>query len=96
MAEGFGGGMGGLMGTCGAVNAMSMAAGLSNSCKDLQACSTKPDTIKKVRQMAKEFEEKNKSLICRELKGIDTGTPLRSCPGCIEDAVRIIGEHLCI
>ena len=73
-----------------------MVSGLvEQACKSLQLLE-RPDTIKKVRQMAKEFEEKNKSLICRELKGIDTGTPLRSCPGCIEDAVRIIGEHLCI
>ena len=40
------------------------------------------------------FKEKNGSLVCRELRGEDTGTPLRSCPGCIEDGVRIIQEHL--
>ena len=39
-------------------------------------------------------EEKNGSLICRDLKGIDTGTVLRTCPGCIEDAVEIVQEVL--
>ena len=94
ISEGFGGGMGGLMGTCGAVSAMSMAAGLANSCKDLTACSTKPATIRLVRELAEAFSEKNQSIICRELKGVDTGKPLASCESCIEDAVRIIGKQL--
>lgn len=94
VAEGFGGGMGGMQSVCGAVTGMYMAAGLKNSCKDLQACSTKPVTSKVVRELAKEFREKNQSLICRELKGVDTGKMLRSCEGCIEDAVRIIGEKI--
>lgn len=91
-SEGFGGGMGGMLGTCGAVTGMYMLAGLYNSCKDLQACSSKPATNKMVRELAKEFEEKNQSLICRELKGVDSGKVLRSCDGCIEDATRIVGE----
>ncbi|MCI7442072.1 MAG: C-GCAxxG-C-C family protein, partial [Clostridium sp.] len=36
-----------------------------------------------------EFREKNTSVICRELKGVDTNVVLRSCDGCIEDAARI-------
>lgn len=94
VSEGFGGGMGGMLGTCGAVTGMYMAAGLQNSCKELQACSTKAVTNKLVRDLAKEFEEKNQSLICRELKGVETGKVLRSCDGCIEDATRIVGEKL--
>ncbi len=93
-AEGFGGGMGGLMGTCGAVNAMSMAAGLKNSCKDLSACSTKPDTIRRVRALAEEFADRNQSIICRELKGVDSGKPLKSCEECIASAVEILAEQL--
>ncbi len=94
VSEGFGGGMGGMLGTCGAVTGMFMVAGLNNSCKDLQACSTKPMTNKIVRELAKEFQEQNQSIICRELKGVDTGKVLRSCDGCIEDATRIVGERL--
>lgn len=92
VAEGFGGGMGGMLGTCGAVTGMYMAAGLWNSCRDLNACSTKPMTNQLVRELAGAFEEKNHSLVCRELKGVDTGKVLRSCDGCIEDATRILGE----
>ena len=94
ISEGFGAGMGGMMQTCGAVSAMFMALGLANSSGDLQACDTKPQTMKKVRELAAEFEKKNGSIVCRELKGIDTGKVLRSCDGCIEDGIRILGEYL--
>ena len=94
ISEGFGAGMGGMMQTCGAVTAMFMALGLANSSGDLQACDTKTQTMKKVRELAAEFEKKNGSSVCRELKGIDTGKVLRSCDGCIEDGIRILGEYL--
>lgn len=94
ISEGFGAGMGGMMQTCGAVTAMFMALGLANSSGNLQACDTKPQTMKKVRELAAEFEKKNGSIVCRELKGIDTGKVLRSCDGCIEDGIRILGECL--
>lgn len=94
VSEGFGAGMGGMMQTCGAVTAMFMALGLANSSGDLQACDTKPQTMKKVRELAAEFEKKNGSIVCRELKGIDTGKVLRSCDGCIEDGIRILGKYL--
>ena len=94
LTEGFGAGMGGMMQTCGAVTAMFMALGLANSSGDLQACDTKPQTMEKVRELAAEFEKKNGSIVCRELKGIDTGKVLRSCDGCIEDGIRILGEYL--
>ena len=94
ISEGFGAGMGGMMQTCGAVTAMFMALGLANSSGDLQACDTKPQTMKKVRELAAEFEKKNGSIVCRELKGIDTGKVLRSCDGCIEDGIRILGEYV--
>ena len=44
--------------------------------------------------MTKKFEEKNKTVICAELKGINGGNVLRSCDGCIEDAAKIIEEVL--
>ena len=36
----------------------------------------------------------NESVICRELKGVETGTVLRSCTGCIEDAVKIVEKYI--
>ena len=38
------------------------------------------------------IKEKNTSVLCKELKGITTGTVLRSCRGCVEDAAEILEE----
>ena len=40
-------------------------------------------------QLAQQFKQKNTSTICEELKGLTGGPMLRSCPGCIEDALRM-------
>lgn len=93
MSEGFGLGMG-AMDTCGAVTGMFLLAGLANSSGDLQQCNTKPATIKLVGELRNAFIEKNDSVVCRELKGVHTKIPRRSCDGCIEDAIRIAGEIL--
>ena len=42
----------------------------------------------------KEFQEKNSSVVCEELKGVETGNVLRSCGGCIKDAVLLAGRIL--
>ena len=44
--------------------------------------------------LTQEFLDKNKSINCRELKGLDTGVMLRSCPGCMQDAAAIIEKNL--
>lgn len=93
MAEGFGFGMG-TMGTCGAVSGMGFVAGMKNSDGNLDAPATKKGTYALMKEMTKAFKEKNSSIICREIKGTDTGKVLRSCDGCIEDAAMIIEEHL--
>ena len=56
---------------------------------------TKGQTYKLSREIAKRFSEKNTTTICGTLKGIgsDKG-PLRSCPGCIDDAVEIACDML--
>lgn len=93
VSEGFGFGMG-TMDTCGAVTGMFMVAGLVNSSGSVENGLTKPDTMKLVKELGMRFHEKNQSVVCRELKGVDTGKVLRSCDGCIEDAVRIAAEKL--
>ena len=40
------------------------------------------------------FQKKNGSLICKELKGVETGCPLRSCGDCIADAAEIVEQIL--
>ena len=92
--EAFGLGMGCMDGTCGAVSGAVMLAGFKNSDGYLANPGTKADTYKLSREILKRFEEKNGTIICRELKGIDTGKVIRTCPGCIEDAVEIAQEVL--
>ena len=43
-------------------------------------------------EIERKFKEKNTAVICKELKGITTGTVLRSCRGCVEDAAEILEE----
>ncbi|MCQ4635678.1 C-GCAxxG-C-C family protein [Anaerovorax odorimutans] len=93
MSEAFGFGMG-TMGTCGAVSAMAVLTGMKLSDGNLDKPATKKQCYKAMKEMIKKFEEKNKSVICAELKGINGGNVLRSCDGCVEDAARIVEEVL--
>ena len=93
LMEGFGFGMG-TMGTCGAVSAMAAVVGMKKSDGNLEAPGTKKYSYADMRGLTQKFLEKNQSVICREIKGVDTGVVLRSCPGCIEDAVVFLEEYL--
>lgn len=94
IAEGFGFGMG-IMDMCGALSGMMMVIGLQNSVGDPEKGKlTKADTYKKVKEYISKFEEQNGSYLCRELKGVNTGKVLRSCPDCIRDAVALTEEYL--
>lgn len=93
MTEAFGAGMG-CTKTCGAVTAMGVVIGLLTSDGNMEKPATKGKSYRLMRESIKEFEEKNKSVICRELKGIDTGKVLRSCNGCIADAVEILEKKM--
>ena len=55
---------------------------------------SKGATYKLIKEAIEKFQEKNGSIICKEIKGMETGKVLRSCDGCIEDAVEIIEEML--
>ena len=45
-------------------------------------------------KLLESFRAKNGSVYCRELKGMGTGVPLRSCRGCVEDAAELLEESL--
>lgn len=94
IAEGFGFGMG-TMETCGAVTGMVILIGLENSIGDLEnGRPSKTDTYKKVKAYTEKFRQKNKSTICRDLKGVTKKIPICSCDKCIEDAVGLVEEYL--
>lgn len=93
VSEAFGFGMG-QMEVCGALAGACMLAGLKNSGGLEQVGKTKAETYQLDRALADAFRQKNQSVLCRELKGVSTGKMLRSCPGCIEDAARLVEELL--
>lgn len=93
LTEGMGLGMGNMSCTCGAITGAVVAAGMKNSDLSIKG-KTKARTYALSRQINEKFREKNGSVICADLKGVNTGKVLRSCPGCIEDAVSIAEEVL--
>ncbi len=86
--EGFGGGMGGREATCGAVSGAVAIASLLSSKGDV-ASGTKGATYALAESIVADFLQQNKSLVCKDLRGMETGVVLRSCDLCIEDAVRL-------
>ena len=93
LMEAFGFGMG-MMGTCGAVSGMSAVVGMKESDGNLEKPATKKNSYRVSKELIRRFEEKNGSIICRQIKGVDTKKVLRSCNGCIEDAVMFVGAYL--
>ena len=93
-AEGFGAGMGTMDGVCGALTGGLLIAGLKNSTGNLANPKSKASTMKISKAMLMSFREKSGAIICRELKGIDTGKMICSCPDCIKHGVEIVEEQL--
>ena len=59
---------------------------MQNSSGDLENPTTKAKTYGLNKEILENFQKRNSSVICHELKGIGTGKVLRSCPDCIMDA----------
>lgn len=106
LAEGFGGGMGRLRLTCGAVSGMTMVVGMLLS-SGSDAGDTRAEVYARVQKLCNKFIEKNGSMICAELLGLDadkkeTPTPearteryykKRPCAELVKDCVKIIEEE---
>lgn len=86
--------MGGMTETCGAISGAVAIMGFVMS-DGMENPKTKGQTYKLSREIAKRFKTKNTTTVCGTLKGIgsDNG-PLRSCPGCIDDAIEIACDVL--
>lgn len=92
--EGFGLGMGGMNGNCGALAGAVMLAGLKNSDGNTDTPMSKRSTYKLAKEIYQSFENKTGGTICRQLKGVDTGKVLCSCPDCIRAGVETAEEVL--
>lgn len=108
LAEGFGGGMGRMRLTCGAVSGMCMLAGLMYSKAAPGDIDTRTKVYAVVRDMCAEFAKKHGSVICGELLG--TSMPKdnsprpeartsdyykrRPCLDCVGDCAAIAEKYL--
>lgn len=107
-SEAFGGGLGRLRRTCGAVSGMCMLVGLKYSKGQPNDLDTRALIYEKVQYLVKRFEQMNSTSICGDLLGEnrpnDNGaTPTtrnnefyqkRPCIGCVEDCARLVEEVL--
>lgn len=86
LASGFAGGGGTREGVCGALNGAVMALDLLND------GTVKPMKAAKEAQLA--FREKTGAILCKDIKGVETGVELCSCLDCVRNAAEIVEEML--
>lgn len=86
MGAAFGGGMGNMKGNCGALCGAEAVLGMMKY-------DGKP-LGKEAAALYTSFQEKCGSTICKELKGVETGTMLCSCNDCVRNAVAALEELL--
>ena len=92
--EALGRGLGGFY-TCGVVSAMAVIVGLLNSDGDIEnPGTTKFETYDIIAPMVEKIEEEVGTIICREIKGIDTEEPSLACNDCIAIGVGLVEEYL--
>ena len=107
LSSSFGGGMGRLREVCGAVSAMFMIAGLEYGYTEKNNDIAKARHYELIQNLANEFKKKNKSIICRELLGLEenVSSPVpserteqyykeRPCENLIGDACIILDKYL--
>ena len=78
LSAGFGAGMGNMEGTCGALVGAVLAAGAATSGNG---------SMRLARQISERFAQQCGSIICKDIKGVETGRALCSCDDCVRNAV---------
>jgi len=106
ISSGFGGGMGRSGRTCGAVTGAYMVIGLKNGMGISKDTEAKDKTYKIISEFSKLFQEKNESMMCKEILGCDITTPEgiayfthnelleKKCFQCVKSAAEILEEIL--
>ena len=107
ISSSFGGGMGRLREVCGAVSGMFMVAGMKYGYTDPTDKAKKSEHYKLIQSLAKRFEDKNSSIICRELLSLSSkcDVPIpedrteayykkRPCAELVEYAAQILDEYI--
>lgn len=104
---GFGGGMGRMREVCGTFSGIVMVLSALYGYSDPKDTATKKDLYEKIRALAAKFRDDNKSIICRELLGLEkaeeSATPeprtpeyykKRPCPELCRYAANILEEFI--
>ena len=107
LASSFGGGMGRLREVCGSVSGMFMIAGLLYGYEGPETGKVKADHYAVIQELARRFEEKHGSIVCRELLGLsvrhDVPVPeartneyykKRPCVEIVGDAAEILEQYI--
>ena len=106
ISSGFGSGMGRMAQTCGAVTGAFMVLGLKYVNADIRDKETRERIYGLVREFARRFENRNGSIICRELLDCDISKPegianakenglfASVCPKMVGDAAGILDEMI--
>ncbi len=107
LASSFGGGMGRLREVCGSVSGMFMIAGLLYGYDGPETGQVKADHYARIQELARRFEEKHGSIVCREMLGLDVkhDVPVpeartneyykkRPCAEIIGDAAEILEQYI--
>lgn len=106
IADGFGGGMGSMGETCGAVTGAFMVIGLKHGRTVVEDREAHKKTNSLINAFVHGFKSRNGSIVCRELLGCDVSTPegLNSarekklftivCPKYVRDAAEIVEQIL--
>ena len=107
LASAFGGGMGRLREVCGSVTGMFMVAGILYGYAGPETGKVKAGLYAQIQELAKAFEQRNGSIVCRELLGLDvkhdSSTPekrtgeyykKRPCGELIGDAAEILERFI--
>ncbi|MCQ2112262.1 MAG: C-GCAxxG-C-C family protein [Bacteroidaceae bacterium] len=76
----FGGGIGRMRETCGAVCGMAMLVGMEKGQINPNDSQAKQENYKAVQQLAQLFREQNGSIKCSELLGLRKDAPIKSAP----------------
>jgi C_GCAxxG_C_C family probable redox protein len=106
MSCGFGGGMGRLQETCGAVTGSFMVIGLHICSKSTDNKERKEKTYSLIREFDRQFRNLHGTLKCQDLLKVDLKTPEgqkafhdnkldeKVCEKCIADSIKIIDEMI--
>jgi C_GCAxxG_C_C family probable redox protein len=105
LASGFAGGMR-MAQTCGAVTGAFMVLGLKHAGPDCDQRGGRENVYVQIRHFAAQFQQRNHTVVCKELLGCDISTPEGAqkatkeglfrtiCPRLVQDAAEILEEML--